>query len=221
MNPIIQAECLSRFYGVVLGLNNVSFRINPGITGIVGPNGAGKTTLFRLLLGQIKPSSGTIKVLGQSPWNNPEVQAQIAYCPEDEAVPHGPTATASQSTTSAPVSRTWPVTDPRVSRANSTGWPESLCVQSRPGTFRLTARPLASRSPRTSTTVPLARHGADNDLLVLRDIRIDLVAVRNEQFLLGSGVFPLHLAGLFHEKLAALRRLLLQDAAPVAVDEIG
>ena len=56
MNPIIQAECLSRFYGVVLGLNNVSFRINSGITGIVGPNGAGKTTLFRLLLGQIKPS---------------------------------------------------------------------------------------------------------------------------------------------------------------------
>jgi len=89
MNPIIQAECLSRFYGVVLGLNNVSFRINPGITGIVGPNGAGKTTLFRLLLGQIKPSSGTIKVLGHSPWNNPAVQAQIAYCPEDEAVPDG------------------------------------------------------------------------------------------------------------------------------------
>jgi ABC-2 type transport system ATP-binding protein len=67
----------------------VSFRINSGITGIVGPNGAGKTTLFRLLLGQIKPSSGTIKVLGQSPWNNPQVQARIAYCPEDEAVPHG------------------------------------------------------------------------------------------------------------------------------------
>jgi ABC-2 type transport system ATP-binding protein len=89
MNAIIQGENLSRFYGVVLGLNNVSFRINAGITGVVGPNGAGKTTLFRLLLGQIKPSSGTIRVLGESPWNNPRVQTQIAYCPEDESVPQG------------------------------------------------------------------------------------------------------------------------------------
>jgi ABC-2 type transport system ATP-binding protein len=89
MNTIIQADNLSRFYGVVLGLNNVSFRINSGITGVVGPNGAGKTTLFRLLLGQVKPSAGTIRVFGQLPWNNPAVQAQIAYCPEDEGVPDG------------------------------------------------------------------------------------------------------------------------------------
>ena len=86
MNPIVQAENLSRFYGVVLGLNNVSFRINPGITGVVGPNGAGKTTLFRLLLGQVRPSSGVIQVFGRSPWNNPDVQARIAYCPEAEDV---------------------------------------------------------------------------------------------------------------------------------------
>ena len=89
MNPIVQAENLSRFYGVVLGLNNVSFRINPGITGVVGPNGAGKTTLFRLLLGQVRPSSGVIQVFGRSPWNNPDVQARIAYCPEAEDVPNG------------------------------------------------------------------------------------------------------------------------------------
>src|SRR5690606_4033175 len=85
--PIVSAEGLSRFYGVVLGLNNVTFRIRPGITGIVGPNGAGKTTLFRLLTGQIKPSSGTLNVLGGSPWSDPQVRAQIAYCPEDETVP--------------------------------------------------------------------------------------------------------------------------------------
>ncbi len=89
MNSIILAENLSRFYGVVLGLNNISFRINPGITGVVGPNGAGKTTLFRLLLGQVKPSSGTIRVFGEFPWSNSIVQAQLAYCPEDEAVPNG------------------------------------------------------------------------------------------------------------------------------------
>src|SRR4051812_23102623 len=87
--PIIEGENLSRFYGMILGLNNVSFAIPPGITGVVGPNGAGKTTLFRLLLGQIKPSSGTIRVFGEAPWNNPAVQARLAYCPEAETVPSG------------------------------------------------------------------------------------------------------------------------------------
>jgi ABC-2 type transport system ATP-binding protein len=89
MHPIIEAESLSRFYGLILGLNNVSFCIRPGITGVVGPNGAGKTTLFRLLTGQIKPSSGTLRVFGASPWNNLRVRAQLAYCPESEAVPGG------------------------------------------------------------------------------------------------------------------------------------
>jgi ABC-2 type transport system ATP-binding protein len=87
MTPIIQAENLSRFYGIVLGLNNVSFTIRPGITGVVGPNGAGKTTLFRLLTGQIAPSAGQLHVFGEPPRNNPAVQARIAYCPESEAVP--------------------------------------------------------------------------------------------------------------------------------------
>ena len=89
MNAIIQAENLSRFYGMILGLNNVSFAIRPGITGIVGPNGAGKTTLFRLLLGQIRPSSGELTVFGEQPWNNPAVQARLAYCPESEVMPAG------------------------------------------------------------------------------------------------------------------------------------
>lgn len=87
MSPIIEATHLSRFYGIVLGLNNVSFTIRPGITGIVGPNGAGKTTLFRLLTGQIRPSSGALTVFGGLPWADPRVRAQIAYCPEDEEVP--------------------------------------------------------------------------------------------------------------------------------------
>jgi ABC-2 type transport system ATP-binding protein len=89
MNAIVQAENLSRFYGLYLGLNNVTFTIQPGITGIVGPNGAGKTTLFRLLTGQIKPDSGTLQVFGATPWSNPSVQVQLAYCPESEAVPPG------------------------------------------------------------------------------------------------------------------------------------
>ncbi|PTY02473.1 ABC transporter [Opitutaceae bacterium EW11] len=89
MSAIIQAKNLSRFYGNILGLNNVSFEVHAGITGVVGPNGAGKTTLFRLLTGQVRPSSGTIEVFGQDPWNNPAVQARLAYCPESEDVPQG------------------------------------------------------------------------------------------------------------------------------------
>ena len=89
MSAMVKATNLSRFYGIVLGLNNVSFEITPGITGVVGPNGAGKTTLFRLLTGQIKASSGELEVFGGSPWHDLNVRAQIAYCPEDEAVPSG------------------------------------------------------------------------------------------------------------------------------------
>ncbi|HVS53965.1 MAG TPA: ABC transporter ATP-binding protein [Opitutaceae bacterium] len=89
MSAIVQAENVSRFYGMILGLNNVSFTIRPGITGVVGPNGAGKTTLFRLLLGQIRPSAGELTVFGGRPWNNPAVQARLAYCPESELVPIG------------------------------------------------------------------------------------------------------------------------------------
>ncbi|GAB5562332.1 MAG: hypothetical protein SynsKO_39790 [Synoicihabitans sp.] len=87
MTSIVVAQNLSRFYGIVLGLNNVTFEIRPGITGVVGPNGAGKTTLFRLLTGQIKPSSGELSVMGGSPWSDLSVRAQLAYCPEDETVP--------------------------------------------------------------------------------------------------------------------------------------
>jgi ABC-2 type transport system ATP-binding protein len=89
MNAIIQAKSLSRFYGIVLGLNNVTFAIRPGITGIVGPNGAGKTTLFRLLTGQIRASSGSLTVFGENPWSNASVQSRLAYCPESETVPAG------------------------------------------------------------------------------------------------------------------------------------
>ena len=89
MSAIVQARGVSRFYGMILGLNDVTFSIQPGITGIIGPNGAGKTTLFRLMTGQIRPSSGEIEVFGATPWNNPQVQARLAYCPESETVPAG------------------------------------------------------------------------------------------------------------------------------------
>ncbi len=87
MTPIIHARELSRWYGIVMGLNNVSFTIEPGLTGLVGPNGAGKSTLIEIVTGQLQPSSGELTVLGERPWNNPPLLRRIGYCPEGEAVP--------------------------------------------------------------------------------------------------------------------------------------
>jgi len=86
MSTIVQATELSCFYGLVLGLNNVSFSLGEGITGIVGPNGAGKSTLIKVITGQVRPSSGSLTVFGESPWNNPSVLGRIGYCPEHEHV---------------------------------------------------------------------------------------------------------------------------------------
>ena len=87
MSAFIVAHELSRWYGIVMGLNNVSFQIEPGLTGLVGPNGAGKSTLIQIITGQLKPSSGELTVFGQKPWNNPLLLRRIGYCPEGEAVP--------------------------------------------------------------------------------------------------------------------------------------
>ena len=87
MSTVVQAQELSRWYGIVMGLNNVSFSIEPGLTGLVGPNGAGKSTLLQIITGQLQPSSGSLTVFGETPWNNPRLLRRIGYCPEREAVP--------------------------------------------------------------------------------------------------------------------------------------
>src|ERR1700761_273899 len=88
MNNIIKAVELSRWYGIVMGLNNVSFEIEAGLTGIVGPNGAGKSTLISIITGQLQPSSGSLTVFDEVPWNNPRLLQRIGFCPEGEAVPN-------------------------------------------------------------------------------------------------------------------------------------
>ena len=91
-SPAIQATELSRWYGIVMGLNNISFDIGPGLTGLVGPNGAGKSTLIKIITGQMQPSDGVLTVFGEQPWNNPGVIRQIGFCPEDDALPEQLTA---------------------------------------------------------------------------------------------------------------------------------
>lgn len=82
--PVAQLVEASKWYGEVIGLNQVSLEIGPGITGLLGPNGAGKSTFLKLLTGQLKPSRGQVRVLGKDPWSDPGVFQQVGYCPDTE-----------------------------------------------------------------------------------------------------------------------------------------
>jgi ABC-2 type transport system ATP-binding protein len=83
--PVITTEHLSKWYGQVSGLNDVTVMVPPGITGLLGPNGAGKSTFMKLVTGQLKPSKGTIKILGEPIWGSPELYHRIGFCPEQDA----------------------------------------------------------------------------------------------------------------------------------------
>ena len=85
MSALVHAEHVSKWYGQVNGLNDVTVSIPPGITGLLGPNGAGKSTFMKLMTGQLKPSQGTIRVLGEPIWGNPSVYDRIGFCPEQDA----------------------------------------------------------------------------------------------------------------------------------------
>ena len=85
MTPIVSAEHVSKWYGQVIGLNDVSVSVPPGVTGLLGPNGAGKSTFMKLITGQLKPSKGEVKVLGEPIWRNPHLYFQIGFCPEQDA----------------------------------------------------------------------------------------------------------------------------------------
>jgi ABC-2 type transport system ATP-binding protein len=82
---IVQATQLSKWYGQVSGLNDVTATIPPGITGLLGPNGAGKSTFMKLITGQIKPSKGSVTVFGEPMWGNPNIYRRIGFCPEQDA----------------------------------------------------------------------------------------------------------------------------------------
>ena len=82
---MITASHLSKWYGQVSGLNDVTVDVPPGITGLFGPNGAGKSTFMKLVTGQLKPSKGTLQVMGEPIWGNHALYARIGFCPEQDA----------------------------------------------------------------------------------------------------------------------------------------
>src|SRR3954468_5722473 len=85
-SPPILLDRVSRWYGNVVAVNDISFGIGPGITGLLGPNGAGKSTLLHMLAGLLRPSSGRVLIAGRPAWGDPAIYRSVGLVPEREAV---------------------------------------------------------------------------------------------------------------------------------------
>jgi ABC-2 type transport system ATP-binding protein len=85
--PAIQLDHVSRWYGNVVAVNDVSFALGSGVTGLLGPNGAGKTTLLHLLAGLLAPSAGSVRIAGRPAFGDPSIYRVVGLVPEREAVP--------------------------------------------------------------------------------------------------------------------------------------
>jgi ABC-2 type transport system ATP-binding protein len=79
---MIELTRASRWYGQVIGLNDVTCTVPAGVTALLGPNGAGKSTFMKLVSGQLRPTTGTVSVLGEKPFANNRVFRRLGYCPE-------------------------------------------------------------------------------------------------------------------------------------------
>jgi len=83
----LEVDHVSRWYGNVVAVNDISFALGPGITGLLGPNGAGKTTLLHLVAGLLPPSAGAVRIRGVATWRRPAMYRDLGLVPEREAVP--------------------------------------------------------------------------------------------------------------------------------------
>jgi ABC-2 type transport system ATP-binding protein len=84
--PRIELVKVSKWYEEVLGLNEVSLDLGPGVVGLLGPNGAGKSTLIKLVCGMLAPSLGVVRVNGTPPFDRPGVMRRVGLCPEQDPV---------------------------------------------------------------------------------------------------------------------------------------
>lgn len=86
-DTLLTVERLTKQYRNVVALNDVTFRITDGITGILGENGAGKSTAIKILLGLLKPTSGVAMVLGENAAESVSARARVGYMPEHDCLP--------------------------------------------------------------------------------------------------------------------------------------
>jgi ABC-2 type transport system ATP-binding protein len=83
----IELEHVSRWYGNVVAVNDITFALGAGVTGLLGPNGAGKSTLLHLLAGLLAPSAGEVRIGGRPAFGDPDIYRDVGLVPEREAVP--------------------------------------------------------------------------------------------------------------------------------------
>ncbi len=84
--PRVVAENVSKWFGALVAVSDVSFDVGPGVTALLGPNGAGKSTMFRMLCGLATPSKGAVRVLGRDPRADTGVARRIGLVPQQESV---------------------------------------------------------------------------------------------------------------------------------------
>ena len=92
MPLLLEAQALTKHYGVNIALDSVDFSVLPGITGLLGPNGAGKSTAIKLFLGLTRPTSGSAEVMGVKPYDSLEIRGRLGYMPEHDCLPRSVTA---------------------------------------------------------------------------------------------------------------------------------
>ena len=84
-DAVLNAEKLSKWYGNILGISEISVHVTPGIQGLLGPNGAGKSTFLKIASGQLKQNLGKITVFGETVYNNHNIFSKIGFCPEHDS----------------------------------------------------------------------------------------------------------------------------------------
>ena len=85
-DAIIVGRNISKWFGDLVAVSDVSFAIRPGVTALLGPNGAGKSTLMRMLCGLTAPAQGEITILGRNPRADRSLYRQIGMVPQQEAM---------------------------------------------------------------------------------------------------------------------------------------
>jgi ABC-type cobalamin/Fe3+-siderophores transport system ATPase subunit len=82
----VEFRNVSRWYGNVVAVNDITMDIGPGVTGLLGPNGAGKSTILHMIAGFLEPSKGTLTLDGAGTWKNPEIYRRLGLVPERDSV---------------------------------------------------------------------------------------------------------------------------------------
>lgn len=83
---MIELNRVTKLYQRVIGVNDMTLDLPPGAYGLLGPNGSGKSTLLNLIIGQLGPTQGIVRVLGENPRDNPRLYRQLGYCPSGEGL---------------------------------------------------------------------------------------------------------------------------------------